>query len=175
MGPGPSCSSWFARGSTNGWEVVSPDHVLRGTAVELRESIVGVDFSRKTPRQRTLEFVVRIGCRPLRVLVDLGLIGNYIDVQECVVRGIKVEAEDQAKELKMADSTMVRIEGRVRFMLKCGGYRCEISARVFPNMNKQMIIGIPWLSKENPHIDCTQGVVVIKKGQNWISLSLANS
>ena len=42
-------------------------------------------------------------------------------------------------------------------------------------MNKQMILGIPWLSKENPHIDWTQAAVVMKKGQDWISLPLAKS
>ena len=42
-------------------------------------------------------------------------------------------------------------------------------------MNKQMILGIPWLSKENPHIDWTQAAVVLKKGQYWISLPLAKS
>ena len=38
-----------------------------------------------------------------------------------------------------------------------------------------MILRIPWLSKENPHIDWTQAAVVVKKGQNWISLPLAKS
>ena len=42
-------------------------------------------------------------------------------------------------------------------------------------MNKQMILGIPWLSKENPHIDWTQAIVAMKKGQDWISLPLAKS
>ena len=53
----------------------------------------------------------------------------------------------------MADGTVVKTKGRVQFVLKCGAYRGQISARVFPNMNKPMIMGIPWLSKENPHID----------------------
>ena len=70
---------------------------------------------------------------------------------------------------------MVQTKGRVQFVLKCGGYRGEISAQVFPNMNKQMILGIPWLSKETPHIDWTQARVVMKKGQDWISLPLAKS
>ena len=42
-------------------------------------------------------------------------------------------------------------------------------------MNKQMILGIPWLSKENPHIDWTQATMVMKKDQEWISLPLAKS
>ena len=86
---------------------------------------------------------------------------------------MKIEAEDRPEELKMADGTVVKTEGRVQFVLKCGGYRGDIFARVFPNMNKQMILGIPWLSKENPHIDWTQPTVVMKKGQHWISLPLA--
>ena len=174
-GPGPSFTSWMARESTNEGEVVFPDCVLGGTTVEDGEFTAGVDSSSRTPRRRTLELVARIGQRPLRVLVDSGSTGNYIDARECAARRMKIEAEDQPEELKMADGTVVKTEGRVQFVLKCGGYRGDISARVFPNMNKQMILGIPWLSKENPHIDWTQTVVVMKKGQDWISLPLAKS
>ena len=109
----------------------------------------------------------------MRVLVDYGSIGNYIGARECTARGIKVEAEDQVEELMMADGTVVKIEGRVQFMLKCCRYRGQISARLFPNMNKPMILGIPWLSKENPHIDWTQTTMVVNKDHQWISLPLA--
>ena len=61
------------------------------------------------------------------VLVDSGLIGNYIDARECTARGIKFEMEDQAEELKIANDTMVKTEGRVQLMFKCGGYRGQIS------------------------------------------------
>ena len=136
---------------------------------------MGVNFSSKTPWRRTLELVARIGRRPLRVLVDSGSTGNYIDAQECATQRIKIEAENKPEELKMADGTVVNREGRVQLRLKCGGYRGDISGRVFPNMNKQMIPGILWLSKENPQIDWTQATVVMKKGQDWISLPLAKS
>ena len=63
---------------------------------------------------------------------------------------MKIEVEVQPKELKIANGTVVKIEGRVQFVLKCGGYRGQISARLFPNMNKPMILGIPWVSKEYP-------------------------
>ena len=58
---------------------------------------------------------------------------------------MKIEAEEKPEELKMADGTVVKTEGRVQLKLKCGGYRGNVSARVFPNMNKQMILGIPTL------------------------------
>ena len=51
----------------------------------------------------------------MRVLVDSGSIGNYIDARECAARRIKIEAEDQSEKLKMADGTVVETEGRVQF------------------------------------------------------------
>ena len=89
----------------------------------------------------------------MRILVDFGSTSNYIDARECTARRIKIEAKDQSEKPKMADGTMVETEGRIQFVLKCGGYRGQISAWVFPNMNKPIILGIPWLSKENLHID----------------------
>ena len=46
---------------------------------------------------------MRIGRRLMPILVDAGSIGNYIDAQERAAHGIKIEAEDQTEELKMAD------------------------------------------------------------------------
>ena len=88
----------------------------------------------------------------MRVLLDSGSTSNYIDSQECRARGIKIEAEDQAEELKMADGTKVKVEEQVQLIFKCGTYRGQISAGVFLNMNKPMLLGIPWLLKENRHI-----------------------
>ena len=65
------------------------------------------------------------------------------------------------------------MEGRVRVHVKCGKYRGTIYARIFPRITKQMILGIPWLSKENPHIDWAQGAITLQQGQRWISFPLA--
>ena len=101
----------MARRSTHGQEVVSPDCVPGGTTVEVGESTAGVDSSSRTPKRRTLEVATRIGRRPMRVLVDSGSTGNYIDARECMARRIKIEAENQSEELKMADGTVVKAEG----------------------------------------------------------------
>ena len=84
------------------------------------------------------------------VLVDSRSTSNYIDARECTAQRIKIEAEDRSEELKMADGTVLKTEGRVHFTLKCGGYRGQISARVFPNMNKPMILGNPMALKRKP-------------------------
>ena len=49
MGPGPSSSTWLAPGSTDVWEVASPDSVPRGTVAEVEEFTEGVDSSSRTP------------------------------------------------------------------------------------------------------------------------------
>ena len=93
-GPGPSSTSGMTRGSTNGQEVESPNSVPRGTTEEVGESMAGVDSSSRTPKWRTLELAARIGRRPMRVLLDSGSTGNYIDARECTAWRIKIEVED---------------------------------------------------------------------------------
>ena len=83
-----------------------------GMTVEVGESLAGEGSSSRT-QWRTLELAVIIGHRPLLVMVDSGLTGNYIHTRECVVCGIEIEAEDQVEEPKMADGIVVRTEGRV--------------------------------------------------------------
>ena len=73
----------------------------------------------------------------------------------------------------MADGTIIKTKGRVQIRLKCGGYHGIVEARVFLDMDKAMILGIPWLVKTNPHIDWTHPTVVVKEGQDWIPLPLA--
>ena len=48
-----------------------------------------------------------------------------------------------------------------------------MEARVFPQMTKPMILGMPWLVKENSHINWTRSTMVVQQGQDWISLPLA--
>ena len=50
----------------------------------------------------------------------------------------------------MADGSKLRMEGRVQFTLRCGNYKERILARVFPDLHKEIILGIPWLEKPIP-------------------------
>lgn len=52
---------------------------------------------------------------------------------------MKVEQEDHPEELKMADGSVVKTEGRVQVRFKCGDYHGKVYAQVFPQMHKQMI------------------------------------
>ena len=113
VGLGPFCLSWLAWGPTDGRGDRIPQQCSWGTTIEVRESTAGVDSSSRITQRRALQLVARIGQRPMRTLMDLGSIGSYIDAQECTARGIKIEAVDYAKELKMVDGVVVKMEGRI--------------------------------------------------------------
>ena len=97
----------------------------------------------------------------MRILVDSGSTGNYIDARECAVRKLQIQNEEAAGELRLVDGSTVKTEVRVRVHVKCGEYKGTIYARVFPKMNKLMILGIPWLSNKNLHIDWAQGAITL--------------
>ena len=97
------------------------DSTEGGMAVEVVESVWDMDSSSKTPR-RTLELAGRIGKRPVRMPIDSGATGNYVSAQECAARKIKIEKEENGKELTMADGSKVKTTGRVRLSIRCGGY-----------------------------------------------------
>ena len=137
------------------------DSTKGGMAVEVVESVWSMNSSSKTPR-RTLELVGRIGKRTIHMLIDLGATGNYVSAQECTMRGIKIEKEKDGKELTMADGSKVKTIGRVRLNVRCGGYHGIVEARVFPKMSKPIILGMPWLVKENPHISWTRSTVLVQ-------------
>ena len=131
------------------------DGDLGKATVWVGDSLLGMESSSRTRKwRRTLELAAEVRNRSMRLLVNSRSTGNYIDARECAVRKLQIQNDEAAEELRLADgSTVKKTEGRVQVHVKCGEYRRTIYARVFPRMNKQMILGIPWLSRENPHID----------------------
>ena len=47
----------------------------------------------------------------MRILVDSGSTRNYIDAQECMVRKLRIQNEEVAEELRLADGSTVKTEG----------------------------------------------------------------
>ena len=135
-------------------------------------SVFGVSTVGRT-HLGTLELIGHVGRKSWRFLIDSGSTGNYISAQVCAAHKVKVEEDPYPDQLTMADGTKTQTEGKVQLKFKCGGYRGTVQAKVFPGLQKPMILGIPWLQKENPHIDWTRGVVTVEQGQKWIELPLA--
>ena len=48
----------------------------------------------------------------------------------------------------------------------------KITARVFPNLHKEVILGMPWLIQENLAIDWARGQVQIQRQGNVLQLPI---
>ena len=96
------------------------------------------------------------------MLLDSGATGNFVSDAIVTTLGLPVREEEDFYELTLADGTVVPTAGYVQFMMNCGDYKGRIMARVFPNLHKECILGIPWLEYENPIIDWTRRQVTIR-------------
>ena len=65
--------------------------------------------------------------------------------------------------------------GYVQFTMNCGGYKGKITARVFPNLSKECILGMPWLVQENPIIDWKWRQVTIQRSGSVITLPIVRN
>ena len=160
------------------------DHQTRGTATEgaihsdapvniptIEDSAVwGITTAMRT--LQTFELAGRIGKKPVSILLDSGSTGNFVGAQTCTQMKLKVEDDTHAEELKMADGTTIKTQGKVQIQLRCGAYRGVIQAKVFPGLQKKMLLGMPWFQKENPHINWTQGEVLVQQDGEWVQLPL---
>ena len=105
-------------------------------------------------------------------LAGLQVNWQFVDARMCTAMGIKVERDQHPEELQMADGTTIKTEGRVQIQLRCGGYRGTVQAKAFPGLQKRMILGMPWLQKENPHINWTQGEILVRQSTERVQLPL---
>ena len=97
----------------------------------------------------------------MKILLDLAAIGNFILDAMVTVLKMQVYDDEDFHELMSVDGTVMLIAGYAQFMMSCGDYKSKIVARVFPNLHKECILGMPWLEYENPIIDWTQRQVTI--------------
>ena len=85
--------------------------------------------------------------------MDSGSIGNYISDWCLAALNIPVVPEDEHESLTLANGSVVKTQGYAAFVLRCGDFKCPIISRVFPNLQQELILGMPWLIQENPNID----------------------
>ena len=169
-GSGSSCQDRETRRSGHGEGPEASDRNAGGSTKLDTDAIDAVGTVR-TPR-RTLELAGRVGKQRWPILIDSGSTGNYVNAQVCTACRLRVERDPHPEELTLADGSSGHTEGQVQLQFKCGGYRGVVRAKMFPGLHKPIILGIPWLKKENPHINWTQEVVVVKKDRDWITLPL---
>ena len=97
--------------------------------------------------------------------MDSGSTGNYFSNRCLAALNILVVPEDKHENLMLADGSVVQAQGYAQFVLRCGDFKYPIIARVFPNLQQELILGMPWLIQENPNIDwAARTVRVMRRG-----------
>lgn len=124
-------------------------------------------------RGSVLELAGLVNGRPIKVLMDSGATGNFISDRVVTALELQIEPEDNEDELTLADGSLVKARGRVQFQLHCGRFKQMVSARIFPNLHKEIILGMPWLQETNPAIDWAKGQIKVCRGQKVFQLPLA--
>ena len=64
------------------------------------------------------------------------------------------------------DGSLVTMQGRVKLQIKCGKYKNMICARVFPHIQKQLILRMPWLVQEDLDIKWSRRTVTMVRVEN---------
>ena len=110
-----------------------------------------------------VEVAAHIHGRNVKALIDCGSTGNYISDSLVPALGMEVTLEEDFELLEMANKTTVKAQGYVSFRLDSGEFSCRVIARVFPNLRSEVILGTPWLIKENPDIDWVKPEVKLRR------------
>jgi hypothetical protein len=149
----------------------TPEHSAGETPTDASRAEVRVSSAFRI-HGNVIELAGRVQKSPTRVLLDSGSTGNFVSSQFVAAVGLRVQPDPEWEEISLADGSKLKTEGRVQFVLRCGGYTGRILARVFPNLHKEMILGIPWLRQTNPRIDWTnQRVPVVHCGDTCARVS----
>ena len=100
-----------------------------------------------------VEVVARICGRNVKALIDCGSMGNYIS--DSLVPALRMELvpKKDFEVLELANTAAVNVQGHVSFWLDSKEFSCRAIARMFPKLRSEVILGTPWLIKENPNID----------------------
>ena len=91
---------------------------------------------------------------PARALIDSGSSGNFIRQRFVEEHGIRTVPTENAHIVTMADGSEQRTSEMVKQAdLSVAHYNGTEDLIVLPLKNQDVILGMPWLAKENPRID----------------------
>ena len=101
--------------------------------------------------------------RLVKMLLGSAAIDNFISDAMAIALKLQVQDDEDFHEVTLANGIVMPIAGYVQFVMNCGDYEGKIMTRVFLNLHKKYILGMPWVEYKNPIIDWTQGQVTIKR------------
>ena len=108
--------------------------------------------------------------RPVKMLLDSHATSNFILDAMAITLKLQVQNNEDFHELTLANGTAVPTAGYTEFVMNCGDYKGKIVAKVFPNLHKECILGMPWLEYKNPIIDWIRRQAIIQQPDYILTL-----
>ena len=90
-----------------------------------------------------IEFSNQVNECLVKVLLDSGATGNFISDAMVIVLNSKITSDLDFQDLTMAHGSQLWTTGYAQFTMNCGGYKEKVVAKVFPNLSKECILGMP--------------------------------
>jgi len=106
----------------------------------------------------------------VKVLLDSGVTGIFMDKEFVQEQGFKMEKLDKPVEVKNVDGTDNN-KGRIEYEIECNMYFKGHVERIRVDVCKlgrtKVILGMPWLAAHNPEIDWEKGEVRMTRCPPW--------
>ena len=101
--------------------------------------------------------------------LDSGSSGNY--VSEAIVTELGLTTVPIERTAILADGKIVNISRACeRIKVRFGQVTSTESAFVFPDLGYDLILGMPWLEREDPRISFKNKTVALQRNAQWINL-----
>ena len=184
--PSKWCVGRDKTGDGRGWSIsVSDDILIHSSTLNSPGTFIGEKSahgavsrsfqeicSAEILQEPVLELSGKIKRRPLKVPIDSRSTGSFISNHVVVSLYLKVVENGNRQKLILPDKSIIWAGGWVDFLLTCGEYVRRISARLFPSLHKELILGMPWLVMEDPDISWRNRTVAIQQKESFIQLPL---
>ena len=122
-------------------------------------------MTKSEERSEHLMVNVQIEGRQLRAMVDSGASGNFIATRYADYHELPIQRKTVVYPLLTVDGSALnggKVTDEVQVTLRIDRHEERIRLDVIDLASYDIILGIPWLRKWNPHIDWRKGVLTLK-------------
>ena len=146
------------------------NHTLRDCPKRLAKTQAVQSVSVESAGIRELQYRVKSGGHEINVLVDTGAQCSLIrkDVARRLQLPIARVRRGDTPNLCGVAGHPLKVEGRVTVICQQAGQTVTVDAWVVSDIQHDVILGMPWLRKQQPTIKWQEGVLVFPSGKEWV-------
>ena len=117
------------------------------------------------PRTRLLTYRVQVGRRPVRAMLDSGATVNVVAQRVLETTGGTIRPSREW--VRTADGRLLPAQGMTTIEIEGRGHREKLPCLVLRDLDRDLLLGRPWLQEWNPLVDWTTGDLTFSDGIKW--------